>query len=156
MEGQQLSVDLKKLTPLDSKRPKLFCWSLLRSCALKPQYHYHHHHHISIKARWRGVCPPPSPEVCSVTSFQPVSIMMLNSVYDCRLRWTVFVPLCRTQRQHNRIQVTSSTRCARTLAFSGQPDHHALVPESPPSRCGLASPLVPRQGEGDPGRVAQR
>ena len=36
MEGQQLSVDLKKLTPLDSKRPKLFCWSLLRSCALKP------------------------------------------------------------------------------------------------------------------------
>ena len=98
MEGQQLSVDLKKLTPLDSKRPKLFCWSLLRSCALKPQYH-HHHHHISIRARWRGVYPPPSPQVCSVTSFQPVSIMILNSVYDCRLRWTAFVPLCRTQRQ---------------------------------------------------------
>ena len=58
MEGQQLSVDLKKLTPLDSKRPKLFCWTLLRSCALKPQYH-HHHHHISVRARWCGICPPP-------------------------------------------------------------------------------------------------
>ena len=71
MEGQQLSVDLKKtLTPLDSKRPKLFCWTLLRSCALKPQYH-HHHHHIS-EQDGVGVCPPP--QVCSVTSFQPVSM----------------------------------------------------------------------------------
>ena len=64
---------------------------------------------------------PPPPQVCSVTSFQPASIMMLNSGYDFRLRWTAFVPLCRTQRQHNEIQVTSSPRCARTLAFSGQP-----------------------------------
>ena len=47
--------------------------------------------------------------------------MILNSGYDFRLRWTAFVPLCRTQRQHNEIQVTSSPRCVRTLAFSGQP-----------------------------------